>query len=119
VPNGSLTFVTGHLSRLNGTSDWYLRGHAFKYGTEDRQPSVLVKSGTMAPKISRILFYFFFVHRERWKVILKNLKEHTCFKRPNNRFTLGTGVIYFCAAAYKKYTLSYIGGKMWEQERRI
>ena len=59
VPNGSLTFVTEHLSRLNGTSDRYLRGHGFKYGTEDRQPSVLVRNAAMAPKISRRLSYFF------------------------------------------------------------
>jgi len=39
VPKGSLTSFTGHLSKLNGTSDWYLRGHGFKYGTEDRQRS--------------------------------------------------------------------------------
>jgi len=36
-----------------------LRGHGFKYGTEDRQPSVLVRNAAMAPKISRRLSYFF------------------------------------------------------------
>jgi hypothetical protein len=56
VPNSSITFVTGHLSRLNGTSDWYLKGHGFKYGAEDRQPSVLVRNAAMAPKT--VLFFF-------------------------------------------------------------
>jgi hypothetical protein len=53
-----------------------------------------------------------FLYRERWKVIRKNLKEHTCFKRLNNGFTLDAGVIYFCAAPYKKYAFSHAEKKM-------
>lgn len=58
MPNGSLTLVTGQLSGLNGTYNWYVRGHGFKFGTEDRQPSVLVRNAAVAPKISRRVSYF-------------------------------------------------------------
>lgn len=60
VPNGSLTFVTGQLSRLKGISDWYLRSYGFKYGTEDRQPSVIVRNAAMVPKIRQRLSYCFY-----------------------------------------------------------
>jgi len=83
---------------LNGTSDWYLRGHGFKYSSEGRQPSVLVRNAAMAPKISRRLSHY--LQRERWKLISKHLKEHMCFKRLNNRFISDAGVMYFCAAVY-------------------
>ena len=44
---------------MNGISDWYLRGHGFKYGTENRQPTITVRNVVMAAKISRVLSYFF------------------------------------------------------------
>ena len=105
VPNGSLTFVTGNLSRLNGTSDLHLRGHGLNYGTEERQPSVVVRNAAVAPKISRRLSYY--LHRERWKVIRKHLKGHTCFKRLNNRFASEAGVIYFVLLYVKKCLVIY------------